>query len=36
VNKKRFIGNTYVKMIYADTEHPISLATLSGQVRPYI
>jgi len=31
VNKKRFIGNTYVKMIFADTEHPISLATLSGQ-----
>jgi len=31
VNKKRFIGNTFVKLIYSDSEHPLALHHLSGQ-----
>ena len=32
VNKKRFIGNTYVKVVYSDSAHPFTLSSLSGQV----
>jgi len=31
VNKKRFIGNTYVKVIYSDSAQPFALSSLSGQ-----
>ena len=31
VNKKRFIGNTYVKVIFSDSTHPFELSSLSGQ-----
>ena len=31
VNKKRFIGNTYVKVIFSDSAHPLALESLSGQ-----
>ena len=29
VNKKRFIGNTYVKVVYSDSQHPFTLSSLS-------
>ena len=29
VNKKRFIGNTYVKVVYTDSQHPFTLSSLS-------
>jgi len=31
INKKRFIGNTYVKIVYTDSDAPFTLAHLSGQ-----
>mmetsp|Transcript_39264 Transcript_39264/g.92851 ORF Transcript_39264/g.92851 Transcript_39264/m.92851 type:complete len:137 (-) Transcript_39264:143-553(-) len=31
VNKKRFIGNTYVKVVYTDSDHWFTLSWLSGQ-----
>lgn len=31
INKKRFIGNTYVKIVYTDSNARFSLADLSGQ-----